>query len=194
MAGLLKSYNLCEICQWGEKPLRELVVLLFLSVACLGQNARQYYGELYNAGGLDRMADAYVCFDDDKELETFFIFAQSKTIREFMIADGTFTKMSKDFQQKLKKDFLIVRGYDKGVVIGAEDFYDRNEDSWVGDTFILGKQPKKLGRIRFTITWETLQYKRTVEILNPDMSLNGQYARYGKCEIVSPEVRQKGNP
>jgi hypothetical protein len=39
------------------------------------------------------MADAYVCFDDDEKLQTFFIFGESKTIREFMIADGTFDKL-----------------------------------------------------------------------------------------------------
>jgi hypothetical protein len=173
---------------------RVMCAILFLASACFGQSARQYFSEIYNAGGLDRMADEYVCFDDDKQLDTFFTFSQSKTIREVMVATGTFAKLDKEVQQKLKTDFLIVRGYDKGVVIGAEDSYDRDEDSWAGGTFVLGKQPKHLGRMRFTITWETLRYKRTVEVLNADMSSIGQYARYGKCESVSPEVRQKGNP
>src|ERR1022692_4721575 len=102
--------------------MRKLAVLVVFSAACFAQSAREYYGELYKAGGLDRMADAYVCFDDDGQLDTFFIFAESKVLREFMIADGTFTKMKKDFQDKLKQDFLIVRGYDKGVTIGDEDF------------------------------------------------------------------------
>jgi hypothetical protein len=56
------------------------------------------------------------------KLQTFFIFGESKTIREVMMADGTFAKMNKDFQQRLKQDFLIVRGYDKGVLTGEEDF------------------------------------------------------------------------
>ncbi len=174
--------------------MKALVTFLLLNIACFGQTARQYYDELYKAGGLDRMAAGYVCFDDDAKLDTFFILGQSKTIREFMIADGTFGKMSKDYQEKLKQDFLIVRGYDKGVAIGGEEFYDRDENSWVGKKFALSKQPKKLGRVRFTITWETLRYKRGVEVLNSDMSLNGQYARYGKCELVSPEIHQHGNP
>jgi hypothetical protein len=174
--------------------LKEMTVCLLLCVACLGQSARQYYNELYKAGGLDRMADGYVCFDDDDKLATFFIFGKSKTIREFMIADGSFGKMSKEFQQRLKEDFLIVRGYDKGVAIGAEDFYKHDEGSWVGDKFVLSKQPKTFGRMRFNITWETLRYKRSVEVINPDTSSKGQYSRYGKCEQISAEIRQHGNP
>jgi hypothetical protein len=173
--------------------LKGLAVVLLLTTPCFGQSARQYYKELYNAGGLDNMADGYVCFDDDDKLETFFIFGESKTIREFMIADGSFGKMSKDFQQKLKKDFLIVRGYDKGVAIGGEDFYDRDGGSWVGEEFTLSKQPNTFGKMRFNITWETLRYKRSVEVLKPDKSLSGQYARYGKCEQVFAEIRQHGN-
>lgn len=110
-----------------------------------------------------------------------------------MIADGSLGKMSRDVQQKLKRDFLIVRGYDKGVAIGEEDFYNRDESSWVGEEFVLSKEPKTFGRMRLNITWETLRYKRSVEVLNPDKSFSGQYARYGKCEQVSPETRQHGN-
>jgi hypothetical protein len=173
--------------------LKKLAVGLLLTASCLGQSARQYYKEIYNAGGLDNIADGYVCFDDDDKLETFFIFGESKTIREFMIADGSFGKMSPDLQQKLKKDFLIVRGYDKGVAIGEEGFYDRDGSSWVSEEFVLSKEPRTFGRMRFNITWETLRYKRSVEVLKPDKSFSGQYARYGKCEQVSPEIRQHGN-
>ena len=174
--------------------MRKLAVLVVFSTACFAQSARQYYDELYKAGGLDRMADAYVCFDDDGKLDTFFIFAESKLLREFMIADGTFTKMKKDFQEKLKQDFLIVRGYDKGVTIGEEDFYEKEDGSWVDETFVLSKQPKTFARMRLNLTWETLRYKRSLEILNPDKSLKSQAARYGKCEQVAPAVQQRGNP
>jgi hypothetical protein len=78
---MLRSYNVPLVCQFrGEILLKELAICLLLSVACLGQSARRYYNELYKAGGLDRMADEYVCFDDDDKLETFFIFGESKTI------------------------------------------------------------------------------------------------------------------
>lgn len=174
--------------------MKKLAICLFFAVPCFAQGARQYYNELYKAGGLDRMADAYVCFDNDSNLETFFIFGESKTIREFMIADGTFSKLSKDFQKRLNDDFLVVRGYDKGVAIGGEDFYNRDGNSWVGEKFVLSKEPKKYGRMRFDITWETLRYKRSVEVLDAGGSFRGQYARYGRCEKVSPEITQHGNP
>jgi hypothetical protein len=171
-----------------------LAACLLLSVLCLGQSAREYYNELYKAGGLDRMADSYVCFDDDEKLQTFFIFGESKAIREFMIADGTFDKLGKEFQQRLRQDFLIVRGYDKGVVIGEEDFYEKAGSSWVDEKFVLSKQPKTFARMRLNLTRETLRYKRSLEILNPDSSPKNQVARYGKCEEVSPAVHQRGNP
>jgi hypothetical protein len=174
--------------------MRTVAVIVILSAACFGQSARQYYDELYKAGGLDRMADGYVCFDDDEKLQTFFIFAESKTLREFMIADGTFAKMTKDFQGKLKHDFLIVRGYDKGVTVGDEDFYEKDRSSWVDEKFLLSKQPKTFGRMRLDYAPETLRYKRSLEILNPDLTLKEQVARYGKCEVVSPSVQQRGNP
>jgi hypothetical protein len=180
--------------------MRHAFVVVFCLAACFvcksafSQSARQYYDELYKAGGLDRMADAFVCFDDDAKLQTFFIFGESKTIREFMTADGTFEKLSKDFQQRLKQDFLIVRGYDKGVAIGDEDYYEKDGSSWIDEKFVLSKQPKTFGRMRLNLTWETLRYKRSMEILDPDMSLKSQVARYGKCEEVSPAVPQRGNP
>lgn len=88
------------------------------------------------------MADKYACFDDDEKLGTFFIFGESKDLREFMMADGTFAKLSKEFQRKLKEDFLIAKQYDKGVAIGGEDFYQHDGDSWLGDKFVLSKVPK----------------------------------------------------
>ena len=42
---------------------------------------------------------------------------------EFMMADGTFQKLPKDMQARLKTDFLIVRGYAKGIPFKDEEFY-----------------------------------------------------------------------
>ena len=55
-----------------------LMVLLFGSATTFAQSGRDYYNEIYKAGGLDRMADGYACFDDDPKLETFFIFGKAK--------------------------------------------------------------------------------------------------------------------
>jgi hypothetical protein len=63
------------------------------------------------AGGLDRMADGEVCFDEDVNNESFFIFGQSAHMREWMKDDGTFKKLPRDMQARLEKAFLIVRGY-----------------------------------------------------------------------------------
>jgi len=55
-----------------------IVALLPLGSAS-AQTARDYYDELYKAGGLDHMADEYVCFDDRKDLGTFFIWRKQNT-------------------------------------------------------------------------------------------------------------------
>ena len=89
--------------------------LLLLVPQATPQKARAYYDEIYKAGGLDRMADGQVCFDEDPENENFFIVAESKDIRNFLKLDGSFSKMPKAVQEQLNKDFLIVRGYAKGI-------------------------------------------------------------------------------
>jgi hypothetical protein len=172
--------------------MKRIVLFLILSATTFGQSARQYYNELYKAGGLDNMADMYVCFDDDEKLDTFFIFSQSKIIRQFMSSDGSLAKMPKKFQDEFKKEFLIVRQYDKGVTVGGEDFYDKDGDSWAGGKFVLSKNRNSLGRMRLDVMWETLRYKRAVEITDRSGGFVGQKARYGKCEAVSPAVNQHG--
>jgi hypothetical protein len=59
----------------------------------------------------------------------------------------------------------------------------------VSDKFILNKTP---ARLRFNISWETMRYKRSVEVLNSDDTINGVVSAYGRCERVSPTVRQTG--
>src|ERR1700730_17696129 len=108
---------------------RLFLLVLLIAASAWAQSAREYYKELYVAGGLDRMADRYVCFDDDPNIKTFFVFAESKYVREYMMADGTFSKLPKNYQAELKKDFVISRGYDKGVALSAEDFLDADNDS-----------------------------------------------------------------
>ena len=88
---------------------------ILVASSCFAQTARDYYNEIYAAGGLDRMADRYVCFNEDLNVKTFFIFTENKHLREYMISNGTFDRLSKAEQAELKKDFLIFRGYDKGV-------------------------------------------------------------------------------
>lgn len=177
--------------QFGMKIALALV-LLFGSASMFAQSARDYYNEIYKAGGLDRMADGYVCFDDDPELDTFFIFGKSETLKQFLISTGEFKKMSKTQQAELNRGFLNTRGYDKGVPLSSEETYWADGTSWAIEPGIISG--KKM-RMRLSIEWTTLRYKRSVEILNSNGTLKSvPLSRYGRCEKVSPDVQQKGNP
>src|ERR1700730_1542298 len=169
-----------------------LLGLLLLIPQTTPHTAREYYDEIYKAGGLDRMADKYVCFDEDPTNESFFIFGESKDVREFMIADGTFTKLAKDMQAKLKQDWLILRGYAKGIPFDTEEFFDKDGASWVDE-------PRKLDahtnlRVRLTINWQTLRYKRSVEMLTESLKYRSEVARFGRCEHVALDIPQKVGP
>jgi len=168
-----------------------LVALLFLPEACFSQTARTHYDEIYKAGGLDRMADQYVCFDDDPTISTFFIFAKSDTLRQFLESVGGYTKLSAKDRAQFNKGFLTVHGYDKGVPLSSEDNYLRDGESWATEVAHIKKTPL---RMRFDLSWQTLRYKRSVEILNSDLSLQSAVARYGRCELVPSTVQQRANP
>jgi hypothetical protein len=47
-------------------------------------------------------------------------------------------------------------------------------------------------RMRLSIAWETLRYKRTVEVLKQGMTFDGEVARYGRCEEIPTDVQQNG--
>lgn len=138
------------------------------------------------------MADEYVCFADDAANENFFIFGESKVVREVMIADGTFTKLPKNMQAKLKQDWLIVRGYAKGIPFDSEEFFDKDRGSWIDEPHKL--DAKSNVRVRLTINWQTLRYKRAVEMLTQAMKYQSEIAQFGRCEHVSPDVRQTAGP
>lgn len=169
-----------------------VAVLLFGSVSTFAQSARDYYNEIYKAGGLDRMSDGYACFDDDPKLETFFIFGKSETLKQFLISTGEFKKMSKAQQADLNRGFLNTRGYDKGVPLSGEEIYWADGTSWASEPGIINGTKM---RVRISIEWTTLRYKRSLEFLNGNGTLKGvPVSRYGRCEKVSPDVEQKGNP
>lgn len=179
-----QSWNLMKI----------LMLFVLLVTTCSAETAREYYDELYKAGGLDRMADKYVCFDDDKNNPNFFIFGESKDIRDYMIVVGTFAKLSKAEQEQFKNDFLIMRGYSKGIAFDKEQFFDADGNSWVTDPFVLTRKPKTMARMRFTFTRETLRYRREVELINSEFTSGKDHGGYGRCEEISPEITQHGNP
>ena len=166
-----------------------IVAALFLTTIGFAQTARNYYDEIYKAGGLDRMADEKVCFADEQNNQNFFIFAQSTHMKELLIAEGVFAKLPKAAQQQLNGNFLLVRGYTKGVPMSEEEFYDNDNDSWVLKDVQLS--PTTKARIRLNISWSTLRYKRTVEVLSPGSKMRSEVAQFGRCEVISPDVRQK---
>ncbi len=138
------------------------------------------------------MADEYVCFFDDPTNDSFFIFDQSKYLRKYMIANGIFGKLPIARQKELQKGFLIVRGYAKGVPFSEQQLFYKDGESWVTENFIVKRTPM---RMRFSINWQTLRYRRAVEILNTDSSYQKEEAVYGRCETVSAGVPQHGfNP
>jgi hypothetical protein len=171
------------------------IVILLLSGASAQtgtpETARGYYDELYKAGGLDRMADGYVCFDDRSDLLTFFIFGDSKVLKQFLLSAGGYSKLSAAQRAQLDKGFLNVRQYDRGVPLSEESFYEKDGDSWVTDRFVL--VGKKIARQRLLLSWQTLRYKKTVEMQQPDGSYHDVYSGYGRCEIVSDAISQTDN-
>jgi hypothetical protein len=108
-----------------------------------------------------------------------------------MIADGSFAKAPKDFQAKLNKDFLIFRGYDKGVALSPEEPYHPDNGSWVSELFMVEKDTP--ARMRFSMTSETLRYKRSIETSKGN---NGIFltliSTYGRCELIPHTVKQHG--
>jgi hypothetical protein len=155
-----------------------------------GLTARDYYNELYATGGLDHTAGTHACFQDDPMIDSFFVLKESKNLRDFMVADGTFNKLSKSTQELMKKDFLMVRGYAKGIPWRGEEFLEKDEESWISDQRMLDESTPI--RIRFSINWQTLRYKYAVEILNMDSTYRSEAASFGHCEQIPAEMTQHG--
>jgi hypothetical protein len=155
-----------------------------------GLTARDYYNELYAAGDLDGTAGTHVCFQDDPTVENFFVLKESKQLRDYMLADGSFSKLSKETQELMKRDILMVRGYAKGIPWRAEEFLEKDEQSWISDQRMLNENTPI--RIRFTINWQTLRYKYAVEILNMDSSYRTEEASFGHCEEIPAEETRHG--
>ena len=168
-----------------------LCSLFTLSLSIQAQSAHDFYHELYKSGGLDRMSDGYACFDNDPELKTFFIFGKSQTIKQFLIDADGYSKLPLNERKLLDRGFLYVKQYDQGVPLGERDTYVEDGGTYLLDGARLDTSTKI--RIRLSISWQTLRYKKTV-----DVSLKGGPYRpavegYGRCEEVSADVEQKGN-
>ena len=155
------------------------------------QSARDYFKDLYKAGGLDKTADEYVCFDDRPDLRGFFIYADYSTLKQRMTDDGKLAKLSQHQQRMVSNGFLIVREYDRGVPHAEEDVYYRDGDTWATDPFTVHSLKTPM-RMRLTIAQGTLRYQRKVEILNSASKVTDEVVAFGRCEQVPVTVEQTG--
>jgi hypothetical protein len=172
-----------------------VVFLFLLPVQAKNQDpltARDYYNELVVSGGIDHITKSHACFQDDPKADGFFLIGESKYLRDYSLANGTFNKLPKETQDLINKDFLMVRGYPKGVPWRGEEFLEREQDSWVSDQRMLNDTTPI--RIRFNVNWQTLRYKYTVEVFNLDSTYRTEVASSGQCEELPAEVpTQSGN-
>jgi hypothetical protein len=159
-----------------------MITVLLLTSGGAAQSAHRYFEKLYKTGGLDQMADEYVCFDHNPSVEDFFTFTKSMERRDLSIAEGEFAKLPEAKRDKLNKGFLIMRRYDKGLLEPYEDIFSPDGSSWV-EKGVIHKAPMK---IRFTINSETMRYKRFIET-----KLRSAPAGYGHCENVQTKLGKK---
>lgn len=156
------------------------------------QTARDYFNELYKAGGLDASAAQYVCFDDRPQAQSFFIFSESRVYKDLLTRAGKFGSLSQKDQAELKMGFLTYRGYDKGVPFSDELFLAKDVDSWATKAGFYMNSPLT-SRLRVTVAWQTLRYRQTIETLAPDSTIKAERSTYGRCELIPDTVPQKAN-
>jgi hypothetical protein len=150
--------------------------------------ARDYYNELLASGAIDRTTKSHACFQDDSKADSFFVIGESRYFRENTLANGTFSRLPTKTQELMSRDFLMVRGYPKGIPWKAEEILEKDDASWVSDQHMLDENTPI--RIRLTVDAQTLRYKYSVEILNLDLTYLSEVASSGQCEEIPAEVRQ----
>lgn len=168
-----------------------ILVSLLLPVHAQNQEtltARDYFNELVASRGIDRMTKSHACFQDDPKADGFFLIGESKYFRDSSLANGTFDKLPLETQHLMNRDFLMVRGYPKGIPWKAEEFLEKDEASWVSDQHMLDEDTPV--RVRLTLDSQTLRYKYSVELLNMDSTLRSEVASSGQCEELPAEVPQ----
>ncbi len=126
----------------------------------------------------------YACFYDDPSNSNFFTIMNSAHLREVMVALGTFNELPKNYQAELRKNFVESRGYKNGVAFSEDESWDLDGDSWRGPNFSLGAST---GHIRFTISWETLRFRREVEVLQANKTYLPVAENHGRCESIAAQ-------
>ncbi len=160
---------------------RMLILLAFCSVALAASTGRDYYGELYKAGGLDHNAASYVCFPDE-ENGLFTIFSKSDA--------GKYDKLPKAERDALDGGFIYVRTYRRGIADEAAQ-YDKDGDSYLLEGNYKADKSVIL-KMRYTFNWSTLRYRYSVETYRHGKMFGAPANNYGKCELIPSEVKQTG--
>ena len=158
-----------------------MVLGIVLAQADRAQTARDYFNELFKAGGLDKRTDEYVCFDDRPSLQTFFLYADYSNLKDCLSGNGELAKILKVKQDVVNKGFLMVREYDKGVPHAEEDVYYKDGNTWITDPFTVHSQKAQM-RMRLNVAQPTLRYQRKVEILNSELKVI--------CEVSYPSEQR----
>jgi hypothetical protein len=171
--------------------MRKVLVVLVLCGVAVATTARDYYNEIYKAGGLDRMADGYACFPDDDN-GSFFIFGQSEVVKEFLKTEGQYAKLSKAERAQLDKGFIYQRAYYKGIP-REPLYFDKDGESYLYEAEMKDDKTTVL-KIRYTFNWATLRYEHTVGFYKHGSAMPvTEQRRYGRCELVKTDVKQTGN-
>jgi hypothetical protein len=138
-----------------------LSLVLSLSASSQSQKtARDYYNELDKAHGLEGFSNEYVCFRDDPNDEQFLTFSKTQDIAKTYPWGDFPANQRAAAKAQFEKPGLLMLGYKKGIQLGDPVVLDKDDvrdNSWVMLTKVKGM------RIHFTINWQTLRYRWSIE-------------------------------
>ena len=179
-----------HLAEFIEENVKNILTMLILCGMAFATTSREYYNEIYKAGGLDRMASGYSCFPDE-DTGKFFIFSQSEIFRQFLMDEGEYKNLSRAQKAQLDKGFIYLRAYYKGIP--REPLYlDKDGESYLYEGPLKQENGTKL-RLRYTFNWATLRYEEAVGFYRRGILVQStEHRGYGRCELVGTGVRQTG--
>ncbi len=169
------------------------LVLIVLSRSGYAQSteltARQYYNELYRAGGLDQFADEYICFRDE-ELPNFFTLGRSETLKHFFESANGMKSLSPKMRAGLRRGFLMMVNYKKGISGNIEYLdYDASKREISDELELPGNSGTKHTPVTYAlqVNWQTLRFILSVRRKGSLVPL-GESS--GRCETIRADVPQ----
>jgi hypothetical protein len=156
------------------------------------KGARDYYKELYGAGGLQKYSQ-YACFFEDVTFRDYFftvVFSEElvDSLKSTKLGTEMLKLMSKQDQEFIRKKSAGIYRYNKGVYMNGVVMDKDDLSSWVR-TSNDGKQ-----RERFRFQRQTLRFAWTYESLKPagKDSHSPPSPIFGRCEKIPTDIRQNG--